>query len=67
MVEHFSGLDEHVTDDEAAWDLVGRILPNGLHVARVKSPNLFRLFLPMTHDSQNSASARNRDFLKEDV
>ncbi|KAL9965425.1 hypothetical protein ACROYT_G029224 [Oculina patagonica] len=44
--ERIGGMDESVKDELAAWDLVDRILSNGLHVARMKSPNLFRLFNP---------------------
>ena len=45
-VEHSLGLEESVNDHQAAWNLVDRILSSGLHVARMRSPNLFRLFYP---------------------
>lgn len=50
LLEFFLGMDEGVKDELASWDLVDRILSNGLHVARVKSPNLFRLFNPESRD-----------------
>ena len=48
------GLDKGVTNQLAAWELVDRILSSGMHVARVKSPNLFRLFYPKSRDLNES-------------
>ena len=47
----FLGFDERATNEQAAWDLVRRTLTLGLRLARVKSPNLFRLFYSESRDS----------------
>lgn len=67
-VEHSLGLDESVNDHQAAWDLVDRILSSGLHVARMKSPNIFRLFYPESRDSIETTSVKKASgYYKEDV
>ena len=67
-VEHSLGLDESVNDHQAAWNLVDRILSSGLHVARMRSPNLFRLFYPESRDSTETTSVRKASgYYKGDV
>ena len=56
----YSGLEEGVRDEEATWDLVDRVLSRGLHVARAKSLNLFRLFYPESRDSQEPTGVYKR-------
>ena len=43
-------MDKGTADHLAAWDLMDRILSSGLHVARLKTENLFRLFYPKPRD-----------------
>ena len=46
----FIGMNKGTADHLAAWDLMDRILSSGLHVARLKTENLFRLFYPKPRD-----------------
>lgn len=49
--DRVGGLNERVTNQQAAWDLVSRSCSLGLRLARVKSRNLFRLFYSESRDS----------------